>query len=340
MNKFKILILCFAFGLISVNAQNTDNEKLPNFVNAYVINSLNRNLDENAKLNCLHQYYVNIYKENNTFDILPKLVEKINEIEKKILGIGSIDFVDFTIHSTYNMFFIEEFDDSSTPYPKTIYEIETEIDNWLEKLKNETNWKQTFAIGKNLNHPKNDTSLDITKTRIIEHRFINYIFIKLDNAGDSAVDPYFRLLETIRRICNRFKIPVENFNQFVFLDYYDKFIGENKSTIKVRKYNTILKWALDTRNYRFLRGAIFIKEYRGKKVCNPYIDFTRIEIVDGEQESLLDFFDKVINHVGSTAVHDLGAVKDIGKDICACAYFQTDNEKYKLWSRKWYKSKF
>ena len=80
--------------------------------------------------------------------------------------------------------------------------------------------------------------------------------------------------------------------------------------IQIPKYNTILKYALDTENYDFLRSAIF-KKVDGKKVCNPLIDCTRVEIIEREVETLIDFFEKVIEYPGSSAVHDLNAVKDI-----------------------------
>lgn len=152
----------------------------------------------------------------------------------------------------------------------------------------------------------------------LEKKFISYICTKVDIAKGSRDDPYQKMIDILEIVTTRLKMNIkkEDLAKYAF-DHIDKLVCKNTDSIKVRKYNTILKHALDSKNYRFLRSAIFTT-VDGKKICNPLIDFTRVEIIDGEQESLLDFFDKVLHHPDSSAVQDLDTVRDIKNKLERC----------------------
>ena len=165
---------------------------------------------------------------------------------------------------------------------------------------------------------ENDDEND--KPEFIDEKMVKFVCRGISIAKSSAEDSYKMMIDTIGKIVKRDKLNVKNIPKYAF-DNIDKLICENTDTIKLREHNTVLKHALDTANYDFLRNAIFVKK-DGKNICNPYIDFTRVENIDGEDESLLDFFDKVIDHVDSRATHDLPTVKDIREDVKACIRYR------------------
>jgi hypothetical protein len=135
-------------------------------------------------------------------------------------------------------------------------------------------------------------------------------------ANSSRKDPYTHFMKVIGMVIKKRNLKIENPTKFAF-DNLPKLICKNSDSIRMRDENTILKYALDSRNYDFIRSAILLKE-NGRNVCNPYIDFNRIEIIDGEEETLIQFIDKLLNEDGMGATHDFDAIRDIRNDIKGC----------------------
>ena len=167
----------------------------------------------------------------------------------------------------------------------------------------------------------------VSNDEFISERYVKMLCSMVYKANLSTEAPYEIFLKSLAKIVKAKNVDIGAMSlpEFAF-NNINKLVCENKDLIKVRKHNTILKYALDSKNYKFLRRAIFVKK-DGKNICNPAIDFKRIEIIDGQEETLLDFFDKVLNHADSSAFHDLGAVRNIKYKIEACVQSQNNRNK-------------
>jgi len=140
----------------------------------------------------------------------------------------------------------------------------------------------------------------------------------IHRAFRNAQEPLDAYLKSLQIIIDRVDLKVKK-NDFLNFAYkhFALITCENKDGVKMRKFNTILKYTIDTKNYDFIRNVLFIKE-NGKNVCNPYIDFTRKEIIEGEEESLRNFIDKILNEEGMSAVYDFATIRSLRDLIIHC----------------------
>ncbi|PRX09723.1 hypothetical protein, partial [Nonlabens ulvanivorans] len=153
---------------------------------------------------------------------------------------------------------------------------------------------------------------------------IKYLCTTMNNANASSRSSLEAFMTAFQSMLDKMEIKVDDLNKYTF-ENIDKLICTNKDTVKMRKTNTILKHAIDTANYKFIREAIFIK-VDGKNVCNPYIDFNRVEIIDGEEETLIQFIDKLLNEDGMDAAHDFNTIRDIENQIQGCINAQNNKK--------------
>jgi hypothetical protein len=181
-----------------------------------------------------------------------------------------------------------------------------------------------------LNNPKKyKTELQKTESSVLLYQEpaltefdIAYLCRAINMANGSGRDPYKYFMKVIDMVIKKRNLKVEDKTKFAFSNL-SKFICTNTDTIRMRDTNTILKYAVDSANYDFIRSAIFLKE-NGKNVCNPYIDFNRVEIIDGEEETLIQFIDKLLTNSRMKGFHDFGAIRNIKMRIQGCIKRQSE----------------
>jgi hypothetical protein len=216
-------------------------------------------------------------------------------------------------------------------YEHLLFEAETK-EGTTTILKGFINTNQQLQFLKNpeifkheLNIKKSNTLMLFEQDDFLPQMVINYLCTTINNANRSDADPFEKFIEALESMTTRMKIKVENYNKYAF-ENLDKLVCENHDTVKMRKFNTILKHAIDSRNYDFIRGAIII-EVNGRNVCNPYIDFTRKELIGGEEETLIQFIDKLLNKNGMDASHNFDAIRDIKLEVEGCIIKQNTIKK-------------
>jgi hypothetical protein len=160
----------------------------------------------------------------------------------------------------------------------------------------------------------------------LEEKFIRFLCTTINLANRSRQDPYEEFMKVLKILIDKLGLKIKNPTKFAF-ENLDKLVCENNDTSKIRKTSTILKYAIDTGNYDFIRGPLFIK-VNGKKVCNPYIDWNRKDIIDGEEETLIQFIDKMLNYGGFADFHDFGTIRNIRMRVSACAEDHAIKEAY------------
>ena len=182
-------------------------------------------------------------------------------------------------------------------------EQQLEFLNKPKEFKAKLNWEQNM-----LSNQQDD---------FIPKKHISYLCRAMDSANASRKNPFEEFMKMLQRLMDKLGLKADDLNKYAF-ENIDKLVCENEDTIKMRKFNTILKYAIDSKNYDFIRGAIIIKNENGKNVCNPYIDFNRVEIIDGQEETLIQFIDKLLNDERMSAVHDFGTIRDIKLEVEGC----------------------
>lgn len=164
----------------------------------------------------------------------------------------------------------------------------------------------------------------IEQDSFIPKMVIKYLCTTMDNANESSSSSLEAFMTAFQSMLNRMEIKVDDINKYTF-ENIDKLICQNTSIIQIREFNTLLKYAIDSANYKFIREAIFIK-VNGRNVCNPYIDFNRVEIIDGEEETLLQFIDKLLNKAGMEDFHDFNTIRNIKMRFEGCRNNQIKRE--------------
>lgn len=102
-------------------------------------------------------------------------------------------------------------------------------------------------------------------------------------------------------------------------DYASQIKCKNRNFVKMREVSSIFKYAVDTADYNFIRDALIYKDPKTQEViCNPYIDFAQTEKIDGKDESLLDFIDKLLADRSNTMVHDFDSVIQVRDLLKLC----------------------
>ena len=187
-----------------------------------------------------------------------------------------------------------------------------------------------------LNNPKKyktelqkaESSVPFYQEPILTEFDVAYLCRAINMANSSRKDPYTHFMKVIGMVIKKRNLKIENPTKFAF-DNLKRLVCTNTDTIRMRDTNTILKYALDSANYDFIRSAILLKE-NGRNVCNPYIDFNRIEIIDGEEETLIQFIDKLLNDSRMGGFHYFHAIKDIRGLITGCRNYKEENKKFSL----------
>jgi hypothetical protein len=160
-----------------------------------------------------------------------------------------------------------------------------------------------------------------TDEEFLPKMVINYLCTTMNNANASSADSLDKFMKALESMTTKMKIEIDDYNEYTFSNVH-KFVCKNKSIIQMREKNSLLKYAIDSANYKFIRSAIFIKK-DGKNICNPYIDFNRKEIIEGQEETLIDFIDKLLNEDGMDAAHDFNTIKNIKLELTGCSEKQS-----------------
>ena len=143
------------------------------------------------------------------------------------------------------------------------------------------------------------------------------ICYKISSAKASGENPYDAFLNTLKTILKQKNFTdFQNIEEFAS-DNFEKLKCKNRNSIRMREVSSIFKYAIDSRNYELVKNAIFIK-VDGKNVCNPNIDFNKSEIVNGKEETLLDFIDLLLNKSGMEDFYGFDNIKNIKMRIKGC----------------------
>lgn len=141
--------------------------------------------------------------------------------------------------------------------------------------------------------------------------------MKISSALTKGQSSYKAFKDTLEYVLKDEGIAYENVEKYAS-DNIDKITCPNRKGVKMRDSSSIFKFAIDTGDYNFVRSSLFHKDANGKNICNPYLDFSKAEIINGNEETFLDFINNLLSDSGKTAVHDFTAIKDIKLDIRGC----------------------
>ena len=150
--KNYIFLLISLFCFFNINATNNftlkSNTQLPKFVNKKVIHSLNYKAEgkiinhtlsaiknqevlmQLAKLNALHQYYTNLWKENNSYTLLSQFLKRMLWLDKEIRN-NAGTYKDEDLFYLAPRAYPQHFGNKQISYAKNVQKIETEVENWL-----------------------------------------------------------------------------------------------------------------------------------------------------------------------------------------------------------------
>jgi len=93
---------------------------------------------------------------------------------------------------------------------------------------------------------------------------------------------------------------------------YHKIICKHRAGSRIRKEATLYKYALERKDYEFLRHTI------AKPGCHDTLDPGVWDMVNGKKETVVDFIDVILADPYADAEHDIGPLKSIRRIISNC----------------------
>lgn len=165
----------------------------------------------------------------------------------------------------------------------------------------------TFSQNKNIT---------IDKKNPLPEKYVKKLCYKTKFARKRAENSYLAFKKELESTLKELNIEYENVELFLS-DNLSLIKCECKDAIKMRKYNSVFKWAIDSRDYDFVMNAIFVKK-DGKNICNPNIDFSQSEMINGKNETIVDFIDKLLNDSRMQGFHDFETIENLKMRIEGC----------------------
>lgn len=267
-----------------------------------------------AKYNALVNYYAKLRIENVEYDILPAfhayLHTFLTAIEKK-----------YNLSNEPSIYYLKTSTNKGQPklsniaYNKTVAQIEEEINQWFAQYNTPEKNNMLLDLTENGKHAPDAIEGDLNML----FKKVNHVRIcrKIDSARTMGESSYEAFKNTLEYVLKDEGIAYENVEKFAS-DNLDKITCPNRKGVKMKEVSSVFKFAIDTGDYNFVRSSLFHKDENGKNICNPYLDFSKAEIINGNEETFLDFINNLLADSATTAVHDFTAIKDIKLDIRGC----------------------
>lgn len=300
---------------------------------------------ELAKMNTHKAYYRELHKKAGNSKVLPELRKYVYETEMDIHR-------KYNIAHSQNIYDLTG--GKSLPAPalkcdrdsKTLQEIHNEIDNWFEQL-NEEKMTNLFDNGSLLfkawTQSNNAKERGPIKGGLFLLTTTDILFPQLDVAesiengsdnfsgSDAGGNGYLAFLDQLQINANEYGYKFENVEVFLS-DHINKLRLFNLNSIKMRKFESIFKYMVDNGILGALRdgsllvddsqewrmdGSIKVNKPPNERSCNNNFDWWTYEIINGQQETLYDFINKMLN-LDFGAVQNFPSLRGINQTVLGC----------------------
>lgn len=100
----------------------------------------------------------------------------------------------------------------------------------------------------------------------------------------------------------------------------DKIVCKNSRQLKVRKYQSLFKYAIDIRDYDFVTTIL----YKGGCSRNPktekrtLINLNIYDVIDGKKETFIDFLDIIIEDPHNVGIYEIDDLKEMREILMEC----------------------
>ena len=277
---------------------------------------------------------ITIYDENCEYcqDLLQKtytdkaVIAKLNDYDRKTYEINSDEAkryaIDLGITGVPAQIFISKTD---TVVINGFQEMKAQ----LEILKNPFSYSELnpnhneFGImeGKGISVVNDKDDLVITKLDMLR------ICSKMLSAKNSRGSSYEAFLKFFEELLEKKNYTDYKNIEKLAADNLEKLKCKNRSGTKMREYSSLFKYAIDSRDYSFVQGALFVKK-GATSICNENIKcfLTKAELVDGKRETLVQFIDKLLARDEMSSFYNFEVIKSIKNKIQACIEYAEFNK--------------
>lgn len=139
----------------------------------------------------------------------------------------------------------------------------------------------------------------------------------VNSARNGGRDTYKELVKYIQEYADEEGIAYKEPEELIS-KHFMRIQCRNTDSLKIREKASLFKYSIEKRDYKLLRSALLVRNDKGERVCNPDIDFSQTETIDGKEESLFDFINKILKRDGMSAVHDFPGLKTLRLDLKRC----------------------
>ena len=153
--------------------------------------------------------------------------------------------------------------------------------------------------------------------KYLSKRSVMRICSKISAARDAGEDSYEALIKYIKEYADKEEISYESEEELVS-KHFMKIQCFNTDSLKMRQKASVFKYSIEKRDYNFVKDALLIRNDDGERICNQDIDFSQTEIIDGKEESLINFIDKILKEDGMGMVHDFPGLKTLKEHLKGC----------------------
>ena len=241
---------------------------------------------------------ITIYDENCEYcqDLLQKtytdkgVIAKLNDYNRKIYEINSNEAkryaIDLGITGVPAQIFISETD---TVVINGFQEVKAQLqilENPFEYSRAKPSHNESGIMkDKGISIVNDKDDLVITKLDMLR---ICSKMLEAKNSGGSSYEAFLKSFEEL--------LKKKNYTDYKSVeklasDNLEKLKCKNRSTVKMRGYSSLFKYAIDVTDYDFIRDALFVRR-RDRNICNTNINFAQTEIIDGQEETIIQFIDK------------------------------------------------